>query len=213
MAKLKTVDPDTKKGEKTRQRIFDVAVQEFSRKGYAGARIDQIAAAAKINKQRIYAYFGDKEGLFVEVWQHTSDLISELDHELLDLCDDDIPNLGQILLERYTDFHESHPDFWRIFILENLMGDRHHPRLHKSRPFAHVGELYERGQKQGHFDPTVSFESFLFVVIAITFFYASNWRTMSDTLATELSRPDVKQKMMGEIGRLLFGSRPDAHGE
>ncbi|TVQ26457.1 MAG: TetR/AcrR family transcriptional regulator [Spirochaetaceae bacterium] len=209
MAKLIGGDPDTQKGEKTRKRIFDAAVREFSSKGYAGARVDRIAEAAKINKQRIYAYFGDKEGLFVAVWQHTSDLINAMDHELLDLGDDDIPRLGQILLQRYNDFHEAHPDFWRIFMLENLMGDRHHPRLHKDRPYTHIRELYERGQAQGHFDPTVSFESFLFVLIAVPFFYTSNWRTMSDTLATDLSRPEVKERTMNEIGRMLFGrARP-----
>ncbi|RKX97359.1 MAG: hypothetical protein DRZ90_06540, partial [Spirochaetes bacterium] len=46
------------KGRATRSRIFEVATKEFAMKGYAGARIDVIAREAKINKQRIYAYFG-----------------------------------------------------------------------------------------------------------------------------------------------------------
>lgn len=204
MAKLSGSDPDTQKGERTRQRIFDAAVREFSTKGYAGARVDHIAAAAKINKQRIYAYFGDKEGLFVAVWQYTSDLINEIDHALLDLDDDDIPDLGRILLQRYTDFHDAHPDFWRIYTIENLMGHRHQPQLHKERPYSHIRDLYRRGQELGHFDAKVRFESFLFVLIAVTSFYASNWRTMSDTLALELADPDEKRRMMEEIGRLLF---------
>jgi AcrR family transcriptional regulator len=31
--------------------------------GIAGARVDRIAAAAKTNKQMIYAYFGNKDDL------------------------------------------------------------------------------------------------------------------------------------------------------
>src|SRR4029079_2735720 len=51
----------------TRQRILEAAVQEFSAKGFAGARVDVIARQARINKRMLYHYFGDKEGLFREV--------------------------------------------------------------------------------------------------------------------------------------------------
>lgn len=39
--------------------------------GVAGARIDRIAKEASVSKERLYAYFGDKQGLFDEVI-HTS---------------------------------------------------------------------------------------------------------------------------------------------
>lgn len=48
----------------TRERILDAATAEFAAYGMAGARVDRIAAAAQANKERIYAYFGDKEQLF-----------------------------------------------------------------------------------------------------------------------------------------------------
>ena len=192
------------KGVETRRRIFDAAVREFSEAGYAGARIDRIAKAAGINKQRIYAYFGDKEGLYVEVWRRTSSLIDEEDAGLLDLGDEDIPGLGRILLGRYIDFHERHPEFWRIFVLENMMGRRRHPRSNTGIPYTHVRELYEKGQAAGFFDPGVGFESFLFTLIAVTFFYATNRKTMSDTLAIDLSKPEIKARLFEEISRLLF---------
>ena len=64
MAELAENSSFTAKGNETRQRIFDAAVQEFAENGFAGARIDRIAELAGVNKQRIYAYFNDKEGLF-----------------------------------------------------------------------------------------------------------------------------------------------------
>ncbi len=48
----------------TRARILQAAAKEFAAHGLAGARIDRIAAAAKANKQLLYAYFGDKKKLF-----------------------------------------------------------------------------------------------------------------------------------------------------
>jgi AcrR family transcriptional regulator len=46
------------------KRILDVAIGEFSRKGLAGARVDEIARRAGVNKQLLYYYFKSKEGLF-----------------------------------------------------------------------------------------------------------------------------------------------------
>jgi TetR/AcrR family transcriptional regulator len=49
-----------------RQRILDAAIAEFADVGLAGARVDRIAERAAANKQLIYYYFGDKDGLFDE---------------------------------------------------------------------------------------------------------------------------------------------------
>jgi AcrR family transcriptional regulator len=51
----------------TPERILAAATTEFATHGLAGARIDRIAAAAGANKERIYAYFGDKQRLFETV--------------------------------------------------------------------------------------------------------------------------------------------------
>ena len=50
--------------EATRQRILEAATDEFAEHGIAGARVDRIATAASSNKQLIYQYFGNKDGLF-----------------------------------------------------------------------------------------------------------------------------------------------------
>lgn len=49
----------------TRTRILDAALSEFSAHGLAGARTDQIAAAAGVNKALLYYYFESKEKLYV----------------------------------------------------------------------------------------------------------------------------------------------------
>jgi AcrR family transcriptional regulator len=48
----------------TKERLLEAATAEFAAHGIAGARVDRIAAAARANKQLIYAYFGSKEQLF-----------------------------------------------------------------------------------------------------------------------------------------------------
>ncbi len=200
------------KGRATRSRIFEVATKEFAEKGYSGTRIDVIAREAQINKQRIYAYFGDKEGLFIEVWKRTSELIYEKTQEFLDLSEKDVPDLGRIILNGYMAFHERHPEFWRIFVMENLFGGKHGRPGHVpgDSPYTHLRELYSSGQNDGFYSKEVSFESFIFVITGISFFYTSNMNTMSDTLDTNLSDPMVKAKMMKEICFMMF-NKPECH--
>lgn len=49
--------------ERTKRRILDAAIDEFASKGYAGARVADIAASAGVNQQLISYYFGGKDGL------------------------------------------------------------------------------------------------------------------------------------------------------
>jgi AcrR family transcriptional regulator len=53
--------------EATKARILAAALREFSAKGISGARVDAIAARAKVNKRMLYYYFESKEGLFREI--------------------------------------------------------------------------------------------------------------------------------------------------
>jgi len=50
--------------ERSRARLLAAALDEFSEKGFAGARVVDIAARAGLNKQLIPYYFGGKEGLY-----------------------------------------------------------------------------------------------------------------------------------------------------
>ena len=49
----------------TRSRILEAALTEFAALGLAGARTEQIAAAAGVNKALLYYYFESKEKLYV----------------------------------------------------------------------------------------------------------------------------------------------------
>jgi TetR/AcrR family transcriptional regulator len=50
-----------------RARILEAATEQFAAKGLAGARVDEIAREAAVNKQLVYYYFGGKLELYNEV--------------------------------------------------------------------------------------------------------------------------------------------------
>jgi len=47
--------------------IFRAAAHEFAERGYEAARVDRIAAAARVNKAMLYYHFQSKLGLYLEV--------------------------------------------------------------------------------------------------------------------------------------------------
>lgn len=55
----------TDRADQSRARILDAATREFSENGLSGARTEQIAEAAGVNKALIYYYFQGKEALYV----------------------------------------------------------------------------------------------------------------------------------------------------
>jgi AcrR family transcriptional regulator len=96
----------------TRARILEAATAEFAAHGLAGARVDRLAERAGANKERIYAYFGSKEGLFDAT-------VEENIEHLLDAVPftaDDLPTYAVSLF----DFNVGHPEFTRLALWHTL---------------------------------------------------------------------------------------------
>jgi AcrR family transcriptional regulator len=74
--------------EARRETILGAALEEFTARGYEGARLDDVAKRAGVAKGTIYLYFADKETLF-------QDLVRSLVHPVLGMLekmrDVDIP--------------------------------------------------------------------------------------------------------------------------
>lgn len=64
-------------------RIVAAARDEFSRRGFAGARVDQIARRAGVNKQLLFYYYHSKRGLFQAVLTQSA---TELEKALAELA-------------------------------------------------------------------------------------------------------------------------------
>jgi TetR/AcrR family transcriptional regulator len=58
-------------------RLLDAALDEFAARGFAGARVDRIAAAARLNKAMLYYHFGSKARLYRTTLQRVLDRFAE----------------------------------------------------------------------------------------------------------------------------------------
>ena len=150
----------TRNSEATRQRILAAATQEFAKKGFDGARIDDIARAAQANKQMIYHYFGNKDDLFTTVLEDAYSTLRQHEAEVdLNLLPANEAILA--LLESTWQHYLENPELIRLLAAENQMEARH---LKANNSFqeindAHVNRmkhLLERGQREGMSVPALT---------------------------------------------------------
>lgn len=196
-----------RKAEATKANILAIAITEFAARGFDGARINVIAEKAEINKERIYAYFESKEGLYAAVVDETYGRVVAAEEPLLSLTQADAEHLTERIIDIYFDFHRKNPEFSRILIWENLSGGGYAKDFgtRRKKIFAHLASIYAAGQGRAVFTQHVSFEAYIFTLTAVSFFYFSNLRTMSKTLSLDLSRREVTERVTKEIVMLLGG--------
>src|SRR6516225_7459009 len=100
--------------EKTRAAILKSALQEFAREGIAGARTDEIARRAGVNKALLYYYFKHKEGLYTAALE---EVLSGLHACVVPVLDEEGLAPARKLLkyvETHFDYIASHPVYLRM---------------------------------------------------------------------------------------------------
>ena len=90
-----------------RDAILDAAAAVFARKGYAAARIIEVARAAGVGKGTIYEYFPSKEALFFAVFEAmmraAGDEVSALAQELEGSFDERMAHLSDRMIQTWLD--------------------------------------------------------------------------------------------------------------
>lgn len=105
--------------ERTKQLLLDAGTAEFSARGLAGARVDRIAAAAGVNKERIYQYFGNKEQFFGLVLSNQLALIMDAVPITGTGIDAVVDYAGRVF-----DYQCDHPELARLTFWEGLELER-----------------------------------------------------------------------------------------
>ncbi len=174
----------------SRERILDAAVHEFAHRGLFGARVDVIAAEAKINKQLIYYHFGSKEALYVRALEKSYRDLREQERRLnLDGLD---PIAAMRRFVEFTfDYVTAHREFVLLLMNENLQEARYLKQSDELKdmrsPLAGLLEgILERGVAAGIFSPGIEPLKLYTTIASLCFFYASNIFTLSVFLDTDL---------------------------
>lgn len=102
----------------TRQKIFRAAADVFEEKGYTGARMQEIADRAGINKALLHYYFSSKEQLFMSVFQV---LLKKMFEKIFSIFSEDISFKEKLkkFLDEHIEFMIRNPKL-PIFLLNEL---------------------------------------------------------------------------------------------
>jgi len=143
-----------------REAILAAALDEFSERGFAAARLDDVARRAGVAKGTIYLYFSDKESLFQELIR---ELLTPLVGNIEALGQADVPLAA--LADRFVDlfvrevYETRRKDVLRLMIAEG----RRFPKLAEfyyrevlARIIAAVRSLLARAAARGEVAPRLA---------------------------------------------------------
>ena len=198
--------PRQRDAERTRAEILDVATSEFADRGYAGARVDEIAAKTSTTKRMIYYYFGGKEQLYVAVLERSYSRIRNLEQQL------DVEHLDPVEAVRELagltfDHHEAHPEFIRLVSIENIHRAEHIARSEALSGLANpaldvLGRILERGCDAGLFRDDVDALDVHQVISAYCVFRTANRHTFGAIFGRDMldpSRREHQRRMLGDL--------------
>jgi TetR/AcrR family transcriptional regulator len=176
--------------ERSKRDILAAATAEFAAKGLAGARVDQIAKRARINKRMLYQYFGDKEALWLAALEAAYENMRR-EERLLDVATMS-PREGMAALMRFNfEYCSNHPEFISLLNNENLHKAKYLKKSKRVRELyspllSMISDLLARGEKSGVFRPGVDPVDLYLTIASLGYFYFSNIHTLSTIFGRDL---------------------------
>ena len=197
-----------KRAIETRSKILQSATKLFAQFGMHGTTVDKIAEDAQINKQRIYAYFGSKEKLFASVLKNIFHESAPVSENMLAEAEAHPENLTQILLKGFHHYHDANPSFWRLLAWANLenAGIAEVLRDVRTKENEAIKKQFAQAQQLGAVGKNVTFEHYLFTLLALSWFMRSNALTLRHTIGFDPVSADFLQSLSEELST-LFASR------
>jgi AcrR family transcriptional regulator len=182
--------------EGTRARILNAALQEFSRHGLSGARIDTIALESGLIKGMIYYHFGSKEDLYVAALEESYRRFRQIEGELQ--IDEGLAPVAALrsLVSASFDFHAAHPEYIRMVMSENINQGEYIRKIPALRAINRsaisvLEQLCRRGIADGVFRADVDPVDLHMSISALSFYNVSNRHTFSFIFDRDLGAPEV----------------------
>jgi TetR/AcrR family transcriptional regulator len=194
----------------SRHKLLTAARREFAKNGLAGARVDEIAERAGVNKQLVYHYFGDKDALYLAVLEWVYEEIRAQEHKLKL---EGLPPERAIrkLIESSFDHLALHPDFIVLLNDENRnaarhvrasskIGDMHSPLV------SLVSKILKQGVREGVFRKGINPVHLYISIAGLSYFFFSNTPTLSAIFGADLSTPAARRARRRHVVDLVMQS-------
>jgi len=162
--------PDSK-GQQTTRRILDAAARIFSEVGFEGARVDEIARAAGVNKAMIYYHIGDKKSLYAKVIHRAfGNAVEQFTRDIS-------PTLSpqdklRAYIRNVADVVDQHPELAAIMLREQASGGKNLPETvgqDLARIIGIITEILDEGVEKDVFVKTIPFLVHMMIIGVVVF--------------------------------------------
>jgi AcrR family transcriptional regulator len=194
---------------RTRAEILDVAMSEFAERGYAGSRVDEIAALTRTTKRMIYYHFGSKRQLYLAVLERAYAGIRAAEREV------NVDNLDPVdsvrrVAEVTFDHHGAHPEFIRLVSIENIHNAEHVRELSQVTDLgapvvALLDGILRRGRAQGVFRPDVDAIDVHMMISGFCVFRVANRHTFGVIFGRDLVDPSMHDRYRTMCADMIVG--------
>jgi AcrR family transcriptional regulator len=195
--------------DRSQTTILAAARDEFAEHGLGGARMDRIAERAGLNKRLIYYYFEDKDKLFQAVLEQAYRQIRDEERKL-NLLALKPADAVRRLVEFTWNYYLAHPEFLSLLNSENLQAARHLENSERARQMnspliATLGEILERGRKEGSFRGGVDPLQLYVSIAGLSYFYLSNHHTLSAIFGRDLMTVKARNERLTHMCDVILG--------
>jgi len=154
----------------TENQIFEAALKVFHKKGLAGARMQEIADEAGINKSMLHYYFRNKEQLFAQIFKLSykrfmDSILPTLNEQ--NTWEEKIPGI----IEHYANVMQTNPDLAMFVINELRQSPQEFINMVKTNSFLDsvlIAQLREAIQK-GEIRPVHPIQIWITIISGIIF--------------------------------------------
>ena len=173
----------------SRARVFAAATAEFAAHGYAGANMDRLARAARLNKAMIYYHFGSKAALYRAI---LVDMFEDVGRRVTAVAQSDAAPHDKIrgFVSAIADAADAHPHFPPIWMRELAEGGRHVDTVTLAYARDVLGTLegiIHEGCAAGRFKPANPLVVHAGIVAPLMFFF------VTDGIRSKLGRSGLRQ--------------------
>lgn len=173
----------------SRDRILEIALQEFSKKGFSGARVARIAERASTSKHMLYYHFDSKIGLYEAVLQQAYEGFRIADANI------DVDHLSPVealksIVAQSFNYHFDNEMLVRLVMNENIQHAKHitNEQIELNRGIIDdLAVVLERGQRSGVFRPEVDPKQLHLTISALGFHFVSNKYTFSKIFEIDMT--------------------------
>ncbi|GIH80351.1 TetR/AcrR family transcriptional regulator [Planobispora longispora] len=193
--------------DRTRAEILEVAQREFARRGYAGARVDEIAELMRTTKRMIYYYFGSKEQLYIAVLEKAYTEVRKAERLV------DVEHLAPVeairtLAELTFDHHDAHREFIKLVAIENIHRAEH---IRKSEVLANlgtpvldlIGRILDAGTASGDFVTEADAIDVHMMISSFCFFRVANQHTFGALFGRDMTAPEHRARLRRTVGEMV----------